>query len=219
MTETKHLRLDLKLAFLGPQGSGKGTQAQFLADNHHYAVLGMGAMLREAGQAQTPQGEEIRRITTAGTLVPTKLTIDILVNHLQQVGSDKGFILDGFPRSIDQAEQLEKIKPLDSIVVFEISDQEAVRRIITRVNCPHGHVFNTITFPPKVKDICDYDGEPLTRREDDHEEAVRRRLGIYHSETEKVIDYYESLGKIIRVNGEQEIHHIAHHLELLLRQL
>lgn len=215
----KELRLDLKLSFLGPQGSGKGTQAQILSDHFGYTVLGMGAMLREAAQAQTPQGEEIRKITTAGTLVPTQLTIDILVSHLSQLKSGQGFILDGFPRSLDQAEQLEQMSPLDSIVLFEISDQEAVRRIVTRVNCPHGHVFNTITHPSKVKDICDYDGAPLTRRDDDHEEAVRKRLAIYHSETEKVIDYYEKLDKLIRVNGEQEIDHIAHHLELLLRQI
>jgi adenylate kinase len=176
-------------------------------------------MLREAAKAQTPEGAEIRRITTAGTLVPTQLTIDILVNHLSQLKAGQGYVLDGFPRSLDQAETLEQMSPLDSIVLFEISDQEAVRRIVTRVNCPHGHIFNTLTHPPKVKDICDYDGAELTRREDDHEEAVRQRLAIYHSETEKVIGYYESLGKLIRVNGEQEIDHIAHHLELLLRQL
>ncbi len=215
----KDLRLNLKLSFLGPQGSGKGTQAQLLADHFGYTILGMGAMLREAAKAETPQGEEIRRITTAGTLVPTQLTIDILVNHLSQLKSEQGFVLDGFPRSLDQAERLEQMSPLDSIVLFEISDQEAVRRIVTRVNCPHGHIFNTITHSPKVKDVCDYDGAELTRRDDDHEEAVRQRLAIYHSETEKVIDYYEKLGKLLRINGEQEIDHIAHHLELLLRQL
>jgi adenylate kinase len=215
----KDLRLNLKLSFLGPQGSGKGTQAQILSDHFGYTVLGMGAMLREAAKAETPEGAEIRRITTAGTLVPTQLTIDILVNHLSQLKAGQGYVLDGFPRSLDQAERLEQMSPLDSIVLFEISDQEAVRRIVTRTNCPHGHIFNTITHPPKVQGVCDYDGAELTRREDDHEEAVRQRLAIYHSETEKVIDYYEKLGKLLRINGEQEIDHIAHHLELLLRQL
>ncbi|MFH0874270.1 MAG: nucleoside monophosphate kinase [Candidatus Komeilibacteria bacterium] len=218
MTEAKKIRTDLKLAFLGPQGSGKGTQAQILADRFHYTVLGMGAMLREAAKAQTPEAEEIKRLTTAGVLVPTELTITILLNHLKQLTAS-GLILDGFPRSLDQAEQLEQIRPLDSVVVFEISDQEAIRRIVTRVSCPQEHVFNTITHPPKVSGICDYDGQPLTRREDDQEEAVRQRLAIYHAETAKVIDYYQSLNKLLRVNGEQEIGRIAHHLELLLRQL
>lgn len=213
------MRKNLQLAFLGPQGSGKGTQATLLEHSHGFAVLGMGAMLRQAAQAETDLGRQIKELTTSGKLVPTALTIDILVNHLSQLAPEQGFILDGFPRSLDQAEQLEVMKPLDSIVVFEISDQEAVRRIVTRINCPHGHVFNTITHKPKVTGVCDYDGEALTRREDDHEEAVRQRLAIYHSETERVLEFYEKLGKVIRINGEQEIPKIHHHLEVVLKSL
>ncbi len=213
------MRQNLQLAFLGPQGSGKGTQALLLEKGYGFTVLGMGAMLRQASEANTEQGRQIKELTTSGKLVPTALTIEILVNHLKQLDTAKGFILDGFPRSLDQAEQLEAMRPLDSIVVFEISDQEAVRRIVTRVNCPQGHVFNTITNKPKTQGICDYDGEPLTRRDDDHEEAVRQRLAIYHSETEKVIEYYQKLDKIIRINGEQEIPKIHHHLEVVLKSL
>src|SRR5262245_52321922 len=98
------MRTNLQLAFLGPQGSGKGTQAHLLEQKYHFAVLGMGAMLRQAGQAQTPQGEAIRQLTTAGSLVPTELTLNILSDHLKELKADQGFILDGFPRSLDQAE-------------------------------------------------------------------------------------------------------------------
>lgn len=219
MTETKHVRTDLKLAFLGPQGSGKGTQATLLAHRHSYHVLEMGKMLRQAASQPTDEAKELKLIVDSGKLVPTELTLKIFQNYIATLTAGQGFIIDGFPRSLDQATALDAMMSIDRIVVFEISDHEAVSRIANRIICPEGHIFNTVTNKPKVDTVCDYDQLPLEKRADDHEAAVRDRLAIYHQQTEQVIEHYKQLNKVLFINGEQEIEKIYHHLELQLRQL
>ena len=231
MTSSKELRGDLKLAFLGPQGSGKGTQAALLAQRQGYHVLEMGKLLRQAAEEPSEHGRTIKALVDAGQLVPTKLTLEIFQRYISGLPvssaiSDtssrpggRGIIIDGFPRDLDQATALDTMMTLDKIVVFSISDQEAVSRIANRLICPQGHIYNIITNPPKISGVCDYDQLPLEKRADDHESAVRDRLAIYHQQTEQVIEHYKKNNQVLFINGEQEIEKIYHHLELSLRQL
>lgn len=199
------MRQDLKLAFMGPQGSGKGTQAEMLAKEFNYQLLGMGSMLREVAAKGDEFGNKIDAILDKGDLVPTELTIQVLQKKLEQQEAGQGFVIDGFPRSMDQVEAIEGLVDFDRIVIFEISDQESLDRLLSRYMCQRGHIYNIKTDPPKQPGKCDIDGTELTQRDDDNETAIRNRLAIYRQETRQVIDYYKQMNKLIEINGQQSI--------------
>ncbi len=190
----------MKLIFVGPQGSGKGTQAKRIAKRFGLCHISTGDLLRET------EGDlrlELNEFMSKGDLVPDELIVRILKERLGRGDCVTGFILDGFPRNISQARELEKIVEIDKVVEIAISDEESVRRIGGRRNCGKcGAIFNINTSPiPTVEGVCDKCGGELFQRKDDNEEALRERLKIYHEDTEGVLKMY----KFMRIDGEKSI--------------
>ena len=189
----------MKLIFLGPQGSGKGTQAEIISENLGLCHVSTGDLLR----ATTGKLKKIiDSYSLKGRLVPLEIVVKAIKTKLQDASCKNGFIFDGFPRNIEQAKELDEITKINMLVEIWISDEEAVKRISSRLNCRKcGEIFNTITNPPKKKNICDRCGGELFIREDDKPEAIRKRLEIYHKETEPLLKHYDSA----KINGEQPI--------------
>lgn len=201
----------MKLIFLGPQGSGKGTQAKIIASKFGLEHISTGDLLRNS------EGElkkEVEEYMNSGKLVPDELMIRILNEKLSSLG-DKGFILDGFPRNLAQAKELDKITKIDKIIEIDISNEEAVDRIVNRLSCSQcGTVFNLKTNPPKSEDFCDFCNSPLIKRTDDNEEAIKKRLEIYHSETKELTSHYPT----IKINGEQPIEKVSEEIIKILSE-
>jgi len=190
----------MKLVFVGPQGSGKGTQAKRIATKLGLCHISTGDLLREVvGDLKV----EVDRFMKEGKLVPDELIIRILKKKLESEECKKGFILDGFPRNLAQAEELEKIVDIDKVIEISISDEESVKRISGRRNCVKcGAIYNINTSPrPKVEGVCDECGGKLFQRKDDNEEALKKRLRVYHEETESILKMYT----FMRIDGEQSI--------------
>jgi adenylate kinase len=186
------------IIFVGPQGSGKGTQAKIISLELAIPHISTGDLLRDV------EGElrkEVDKYMKAGKLVPDELILQILKTRISQADCKKGFILDGYPRNIEQAKELDKIVKMDKVIELWIPDREAIRRITNRLNCKNcGHVFNKVLSPPKVDGKCDNCGTDLYVREDDNETAIRKRLDVYHKETEPILEHYDSE----KVDGTQE---------------
>ncbi|MBT6689811.1 nucleoside monophosphate kinase [archaeon] len=190
----------MKLIFVGPQGSGKGTQAKRIARKFGLCHISTGDLLREVdGELKT----EVDKIMSRGDLVSDELIVRILKEKLESDECKSGFILDGFPRNVAQVEELAKITEIDRVVEIAISDEESVRRISGRRGCGKcGAIYNIATAPkPKVEGVCDDCGGELIQRKDDNEEALRERLKVYHEDTESILERYTS----VRVDGEQSI--------------
>jgi len=198
-----------KLIFIGPQGSGKGTQAKILSEKLPIPHISTGDLLREAkGNLK----EELDTYMNEGKLVPDKLIIKILKQRIEMPDTDEGFILDGFPRNLNQAKLLEEITKIDNVIEITLSDKEAIKRILGRVNCENCNAnYNELTAPkPKQKGICDKCNGNLIKRNDDTEEAVKKRLEIYKQETKPILEIYDNL--LITINGEQTIQKIANEI-------
>ncbi len=197
----------MKLIFVGPQGSGKGTQAKRIAKRLGLCHISTGDALREVadGRWQMADGlsEEVREIMERGDLVSDDLMIRVLKEKLDSKDCSRGFILDGFPRNIAQVGMLKKITDIDNVVEITISDEESVRRISGRRGCGKcGAIYNVNTSPkPSAEGVCDKCGAELTHRKDDNEDALRERLKVYHEETEGILKMYE----FMRIDGEQSI--------------
>lgn len=189
----------MNLIFIGPQGSGKGTQAKKVAEKFGLCHISTGDLLRATtGDLRA----EVDSYIDGGNLVPDELIIKILEKRLKDADCEKGFILDGFPRNVSQAEKLEEIVDIDKVVEIALSDETAVKRILGRRNCGKcGAIFNVYTFRPKVEDVCDECGGELFSRVDDTEEALRERLRVYHEETEPVLERYTS----VKIDGEKSV--------------
>jgi adenylate kinase len=191
------------ILFVGPQGSGKGTQAKIISKKLDLCHISTGDLLREAkGKLK----QEVDSYINKGNLVPDKLIAELLKQKIKDTRCEKGIILDGFPRNLNQAEELDKIIKVDKIFEIEISDEEAIKRLMGRWNCEKCRImYNVHTMPkPKQKGICDKCGQQLSQREDDADEtAIKKRLGIYHNETEPMLEKYKD--SLIKINGEQSI--------------
>ena len=190
----------MRLIFVGPQGSGKGTQAKRIAKRFGFCHISSGDLLREVtGDLKL----EVDRFMNKGDLVPDELIIRILKERLKKVDCKKGFILDGFPRNVSQVKELAKITDIDKVVEISISDEESIKRISGRRNCVRcGAIFNVNSSPrPKVEGVCDKCGGELVQRADDNEKALKERLKVYHKETERILKMY----KFMRVNGNNSI--------------
>jgi adenylate kinase len=201
----------VKLIFVGPQGCGKGTQAKVVAEKMDLCHISTGDLLREV------QGElkaEVDSFMSEGKLVSDDLIVRILSERIMKEDCDNGFILDGFPRNVAQADELDKIMDVDKVIEIAISDDESVARIGGRRNCLEcGAIWNVNTSPkPKEESKCDKCGEELTQRADDNEEALRKRLAVYHNDTEPILEKYES----VKIDGEQSIEKVS---EDLLKEL
>ncbi len=197
----------MNLIFLGPPGAGKGTQAKKLVELLGIPQISTGDILREKKNEDSPLGKQIREIMAAGKLVPDEIVIEIVKERLAKPDCEKGFILDGFPRTVPQADALEKMlaemgKKLDAVVYIYVPDEELIKRISGRRVCEKcGEEYHIVYKPPKVDGICDKCGGKLIQREDDKEEVVRKRIEVYNESTAPLIDYYEKKGLLRKVDG------------------
>lgn len=192
----------MKIVFCGPQGSGKGTQAQRLGAFCNLPVFSPGHFFRQVIAAGHPLGKKIQADVEAGRLVSDDIVEEVIGKYLSSV--ETGFILDGFPRTLAQAKILDKVTGgIDHAVLVDVSDIEAVQRVSGRRVCSCGKKYHIKYFPPKVDRRCDDCGKELNQRPDDHPEAIRERLKIYHTLTEPIEEYYAKEGRLRRINGEQ----------------
>jgi adenylate kinase len=204
----------MRLAFLGPPGAGKGTQARELGREWGVPHLATGDMLREALAAGTALGQEAKRFMDQGSLVPDEVIIGLMRERLEKPDAAKGFILDGFPRTIAQAEALARLlkdagQSLDAVIFFEVSEPELLRRLTGRRVCSQCQTtYHLVSAPPKKAGVCDRCGGELYQREDDSEETVRRRLEVYARQTAPLLDYYRQRSLLTIVPGEGPIESI-----------
>jgi adenylate kinase len=186
-----------RIVFLGPPGAGKGTQASLLAKSLGILHVSTGDLLRSAVAQRTPLGLEADAYMRRGDLVPDELVLRILRERLGLPDARAGFLLDGFPRTLPQAERLASFAPVDRVVSFEIPEEVLMERLTQRWSCPNcGAVFNVATHPPKVVGTCDLCGHALTQRADDRPGTVEARLRAYHAQTSPLLEYYRKLGTI-----------------------
>ena len=184
----------MRLVLLGCPGAGKGTQAKVIKEHFHIAQISTGDMLRAAISANSPLGQQVKQIIDEGGLVSDDIMIELVKDRLSQPDCKNGCLLDGFPRTIPQAEALhENNIHLDYIIEISVPDDELIRRLSgRRVHIASGRVYHIDFHPPKVEGIDDVTGEPLVHRSDDHEETIRNRLNVYHKQTAPLINYYTS---------------------------
>jgi adenylate kinase len=196
----------MKIIIFGPQASGKGTQAQVISEKYIVPQITMGDLFRNEISQKSAIGQKIEGLINQGKLVEDELTFNVLKNRLRQADCQNGFILDGFPRNINQAKALDQIIKIDVALEIWISDQESIKRIGGRRSCPKcGTVYHLITNPAKVAEVCDKCQSQLIIREDDKIEVIKKRLEQYHQQTEMLIDYYQQQKKLIKINGTPSI--------------
>ncbi|RRJ85142.1 adenylate kinase [Aestuariirhabdus litorea] len=185
----------MRVILLGAPGAGKGTQAQFITEKFEIPQISTGDMLRAAVKAGSPLGLKVKEVMASGGLVSDEIIIDLIKERIQQPDCAKGFLFDGFPRTIPQAEALrESGVAIDYVVEIAVEDAEIIKRMSgRRMHESSGRVYHVVYNPPKVEGKDDLTGEPLIQREDDKEETVRKRLQVYHSQTAPLIDFYQSL--------------------------
>jgi len=191
-----------RIVFLGPPGAGKGTQAATLARELGIPHLSTGDLLRAAAAARTPLGLAADDYIRAGKLVPDDLVLMILGERLARPDAKAGFLLDGFPRNLPQAEALGRVTPLDAVVSFDLDPEEIVRRLSDRRLCPQCQsVYNLTSRPPRAPGRCDKDGASLIRRSDDQPEAVATRLKVYAEQTAPLLQFYRVRGLLRPVDA------------------
>ncbi len=200
----------MNLILLGPPGAGKGTQAQRIVDRYHIPQISTGDILRTAVREKTPLGGKAKEFMDQGKLVPDELVIGIIEERLKAPDCRPGFILDGFPRTIAQAEALEGLlarmgRSIDHVINIEVDEQELVRRLTGRRTCRNcGAMFHILFHPPKEEGVCDRCGGVLYQRDDDREETIRTRLREYQRQTAPLLQYYQERRKLRSISGVGE---------------
>lgn len=200
----------MKLVLLGPPGAGKGLQAKLMTEYLHIPSIATGEMFRQMADEGNPLGIELRdKYFAQGLLVPDEITTELLRQRLEKPDCKKGFILDGYPRSVPQAESLEKITKLNHILLFEVLDEEIIDRLSKREICkPCGRTYGR-DLKPKKSHACDDCGGTLTKRDDDNSDSVRTRLKVYREKTKPVIDFYLPKGLLKVIDGNQSYQEVA----------
>jgi adenylate kinase len=196
-------RPTMKLIFLGPPGAGKGTIADLAAPALGVPHISTGDLFRAAVKDETPLGLKVKGILASGGLVPDDVTIALVEERLAAPDAKQGWILDGFPRTIPQAEALERIAPADKVVNFDVADEVVVGRLSTRRVCRGcGKIYNVKSMPPKKEGVCDACGGEVYTREDDKESSIKVRLENYRKQTAPLIDWYGKRGSLLTIEGE-----------------
>lgn len=200
----------MKLVLIGCPGAGKGTQAKMLSKKYDIAHISTGDLLREQIKQGTELGKKVSEIINAGGLVSDDIVSAMLAERIKADDCKKGYILDGYPRNVSQAEGLNDIVgSLDKVICYEVDDAVIVDRMSGRRSCPKcGKMYHVSYNPPKTEGICDECGENLIQRKDDNEETVVNRLKVYHETTAPVIDYYDKKGILLKTSGVGDINEI-----------
>jgi adenylate kinase len=205
----------MKIILLGPPGAGKGTQANYVKNKYGIPQISTGDMLRAAVKEDTPLGQQAKEVMDAGGLVSDDIIMGLVKERIQQEDCAEGFLLDGFPRTLAQAEAL-RIDGVvvDAVVEIDVDDEEIVQRMSgRRAHLASGRTYHIVFNPPKNEGVDDVTGEPLVQRDDDHEVTVRKRLTIYHDQTRPLVDYYtewsksgdENAPRYIRIEGTGKV--------------
>jgi len=213
-----------RVIFLGAPGAGKGTQARRLASESGVPQVATGDMLREAVAGGTPLGREAKRFMDSGALVPDEVVIGLVDERLARPDAAGGYVLDGFPRTVAQAEALDGLlrrrgQDLDRVVFFDVARDELIRRLTGRRVCRQcGAAFHLVSAPPKAADRCDQCGGALYQREDDAEATVARRLDVYQTQTAPLLDYYRRRGLLVQVAGEGPVEEVADRIRRAVKE-
>jgi adenylate kinase len=216
---------ELNLILFGPPGAGKGTQADRLQADFQLPYIATGNMLRENVEEGTELGQEAKRYMDKGDLVPDEVIVKMVAERLQEDDAQDGFILDGFPRTVPQAEALDKqLSDLDrritAVLLLDVPDEEVERRLSGRRVCvKNGHNYHVEFDPPKHDDVCDQDGSRLIQRDDDKPEVVRNRLKTYHEKTAPLVDYYDDQGLLKRIDGTRDQTEVHDHIRAVIATL
>jgi len=216
---------ELNLILLGPPGAGKGTQAARLMEDFHLPYIATGDMLRAAVKEGTELGKQAKEYMDRGDLVPDEVIIGMILDCMEGPDCADGFLLDGFPRNVQQAESLERAmsqkgRSVTATMLIDVPDDEVVKRISGRRLCQkNGHVYNVFSDPPKHADVCDQDGSRLVQREDDAEDVVRNRLAVYHEQTAPLVAFYEDRGVLKRFDGVRSPTEVHDHIRATIATL
>jgi len=193
----------MRIILLGSPGSGKGTQAQFITEKYKIPQISTGDMLRAAVRAGTPLGLAAKQVMDSGGLVSDDIILGLIKERIKQDDCAHGFLLDGFPRTIAQAEGLDGMGVvIDTVIEIVVDDEEIVKRMAgRRVHMQSGRTYHVDFNPPKIQDSDDVTGEALIQRDDDKEETVRKRLSVYHQQTKPLVDYYSASGQKVKFHS------------------
>ncbi|MFE9446042.1 adenylate kinase [Streptomyces sp. NPDC006602] len=216
----------MRIVLVGPPGAGKGTQAAFLAQNLSIPHISTGDLFRANISQQTELGKLAKSYMDAGNLVPDEVTIAMAKDRMEKPDAENGFLLDGFPRNVSQAEALDEMlqaegMKLDAVLDLEVPEAEVVKRIAGRRICRNdsAHVFHVTYKAPKRDGVCDVCGGELYQRDDDSEETVRKRLEVYHTQTEPIIDFYKAQGLVVTISALGKVEDVtARAMEALKRE-
>ena len=230
MTDQQTVRKIGPVILLGPPGAGKGTQAKIVAQHYGIPQVSTGDILRDNVARGTELGLQAKAIMQKGELVPDNLVCDMVASRLREADCERGFILDGFPRTAAQAGWLDAFlegevyhgkqrcgAPI--VISLKVDYNEVLRRLAGRRGCPTcGRIYNFNSHPAHVRGVCDADGSQLIVRKDDQEDVVRERLRVYEAQTRPVIDYYRSKGRLYEIDGLREVDEVAHQVAAVIEQ-
>ncbi len=204
-----------RLVFLGPPGAGKGTQALIMAGKFSFARIATGDILREAIANESELGLKAKEFMRSGLLVPDEVVNEILREKLSS--TDNGFIIDGYPRTIEQADFLQKIASIEMVIYFDAPEELLVQRIVNRRVCPRCNaVYNSVENPPKVENRCDNDGTELVHRIDDVEDVTRERLKTFWQKTAPLVDYYFSRDLLAKISAGKQLEEVTAEIEIAI---
>lgn len=215
----------LNLVLLGPPGAGKGTQAERLVGDFDLPYYATGDILRQAVKDETPLGKEAKSYMDAGDLVPDDLICQVIMERIDASEAADGFVLDGFPRTVGQAEILEaglesRGRSLSAALLIDAPDEEVIRRLSGRRICTkNGHLYHVDFDPPKHEGVCDQDGSRLIQRDDDKPEVVQNRLDVYHEQTKPLVEWYDGKSLLRRFDGARHPSEVHDHIRASLATL
>lgn len=196
----------MRLILLGAPGAGKGTQADFITEKLGIPVVSTGNLLRSAIAHGTELGKKAASYMDNGSLVPDELVLDLVRERISQPDCRKGMVFDGFPRTLAQAEALDKVMEVDMVLFLKVEDEAIVQRMSGRRTCPECQTtYHVVSHPPRVEGICDKCGAALGIRKDDRPDVVRQRLAVYHKQTEPIVKYYQQKGLLRVIDSEETV--------------